>query len=392
MRVAYVSGDPGVPVFGCKGCSIHVQEVIRALLRRGAEVEVHAARLGGERPPGLENVRVFRLPRLRDAEPAERELVAYGANTHLEAALRSRPAYDMVYERYSLWSAAGMEFARSKGIPGILEVNAPLIEEQAIHRSLVHREMAEQVADRAMGTATLLVAVSKGVAAHLNRIDAARGRVHVVLNGVDHRRFRPGRDRLLPGDPFTVGFVGTLKPWHGLSTLVEAFSLLHRRDPDSRLLVVGDGPERESLMDQLADRGLLASAQFTGAVEPAEVPRWLAAMSVGVAPYPDMEDFYFSPLKIFEYMASGLPIVASRIGQISDLIEHERDGLLCPPGDPKALAGSLERLRSNPGLRGWLGRRAREKAIRNHTWDAVIDTILRLGGPDSPELACAGAS
>ncbi len=87
-----------------------------------------------------------------------------------------------------------------------------------------------------------------------------------------------------------------MKPWHGLETLVEAFARLHRQAPTTtRLLIVGDGPQREWLSDTLAERGLLEAAHFTGAVDPEEVPVCLASMDVAVAPYPELSDFYFSP-------------------------------------------------------------------------------------------------
>jgi len=376
MRIAYVCADPGVPVFGSKGCSIHVQEVVRALARRGCDVEIHAARLEGDPPPCLARLRTFRLPLHVGEDPCRRELAAIDANAALARSLTSRPAYDAVYERHSLWSSAGMEFARAKGARGILEVNAPLVEEQATHRELIHRELAEAAVERACGAASLLIAVSNGVADRLRRMGGARERVHVVPNGVDPARFtpRPARRR----ETYTIGFVGSLRPWHGLPILVEAFARLQRRRPESRLLVVGDGPERGSLTEALAERGLSSSVCFSGAVAPAEIPGWLARMDVGVAPYEKAEGFYFSPLKIFEYMAAGLPVVASRIGQIPEIVDDERSGLLCAPGDPEELAAALDRLGADSDLRDRLARSAREAVLQKHTWEAVVETILKL--------------
>jgi glycosyltransferase involved in cell wall biosynthesis len=103
-------------------------------------------------------------------------------------------------------------------------------------------------------------------------------------------------------------------------------------------------------------------------------------MDVAVAPYPPQANFYFSPLKVYEYMAAGLPVVASCIGQLAELIRDGINGLLCPPGDPVALAEALERLRQEPGLRASLGRAARATAHRNYTWRAVAQRIFRLAG------------
>jgi glycosyltransferase involved in cell wall biosynthesis len=377
MRVAYVCADPGVPAFGAKGSSVHVQSVIRALLGRGARVTLFAARFDGEAPAGLETVTTRELPRPPKGELAAREAMLLAANADLAVALELAGPFDMVYERYSLWSYAGMEHAYARGLPGLLEVNAPLIAEQERHRGLADRAEAERVAWRAFGTASALLAVSEGVAGYLRAAPAAHGRVHVVPNGVDPARFPPRRGRP-EGAPFTVGFVGTLKPWHGLETLLEAFALLRRRVPEARLLLVGDGPERDAILAHGAALGLGDAMGLTGAVSPELVPALLAEMDVATAPYPAMEGCYFSPLKLFEYMAAGLPVAASRIGQAPEVIAHGRSGLLCPPGDPAALAAALERLHGDPALRARLGAAARATVIERYTWDAVAGRILAL--------------
>jgi glycosyltransferase involved in cell wall biosynthesis len=381
MRVAYVCADRGVPVFGTKGCSVHVQEVVRALLRLGAEVHLFAARPGGPAPADLAGARLHPLPDPPKGDPAARERAALAANDDLRAALERAGRFDLVWERYALWSYAGMEYARDRGTPGVLEVNAPLVEEQAAHRTLVDRGGAEAVAARVFAAADVLAAVSAEVAEYLGRFPGVRGRVHVVPNGVDPARFPAGLrpSRRGPAGSFTVGFVGTLKPWHGLGTLAAALGLLLQRAPGSRLLVVGDGPAREGLEADLAGRGARAAAEFAGATAPADVPGLLASMDAGVAPYAGA-GFYFSPLKVFEYMAAGLPVVASRVGQLARLIRDGENGLLVPPGDAAALADALARLHDDPGLRARLGRRARADVLLEHTWGATVRRVLALAG------------
>lgn len=379
-RVAYVSADLGVPVFGRKGCSIHVQEVIRAFRSMGLEIDLFTACPEGTPPSGLKDVVLHKLPAAAGPDRAAREQAALAANDVLQAALQREGPFDMVYERYSLWSFAGMEYARAAQVPGLLEVNAPLIEEQAQHRGLVDRASALQVAERVFAAADVLIAVSDAVKSYLAQYPATAGRVHVIANGVNPNRFpldlAPAWPR--PAGTFTVGFVGTLKPWHGLATLAEAFALFHRANPMSSLLIVGDGPERERFQEDLAARGVREAAYFTGSVAPEEVPGLLASMDVGVAPYPLSQGFYFSPLKVYEYLAAGLPVVASSIGQLADLIEDGVSGLLCPPGDAVALAGALGRLSSDPAWRKRLGQAARATVLRRHTWDRVVQRIVGL--------------
>jgi glycosyltransferase involved in cell wall biosynthesis len=382
MRLAYVCADLGVPVFGRKGCSIHVQEMVRALGRQGARVELFATRCEGVRPPGLETVRVHALPAVAKGDAGAREQAALAANGRVRAALDHEGPFDGIYERYSLWSFAAMEYARDRNVPGLLEVNAPLIEEQAEHRTLVDRAAAVQVAERVFSAAAALLAVSEEIAAYLARFVGTRGRVHVTPNGVNPARFPIGLRPSRPGPPgsFTVGFVGTLKPWHGLDTLVEAFALLRLRDAHTRLVIVGDGPGRPGLESDLEARGLRSAADLVGGVAPEEVPGLLASMNAAVAPYPELTPFYFSPLKVYEYMAAGLPLVASRVGQLAGLIRHGRNGLLCPPGDAGALAEAVALLRARPALRRRLGEAARADVTREHTWDAVARRVLGLAG------------
>jgi glycosyltransferase involved in cell wall biosynthesis len=380
MRLAYICADLGVPVFGRKGCSIHVQEVVRAFAGMGMEVDLFSPRPEGTPPPGLESVRVLELAGLGGGDRAAREQAAMAANDRLRTALEREGPFDVVYERYSLWSFAGMEYARASGVPGLLEVNAPLIEEQAEHRGLVDRAGALRVAERVFAAADVLLAVSAEVKRYLEQYPDTAGRIHVIQNGVNPERFPLDLAPSRPGPPgtFTVGFVGSLKPWHGLGTLAEAFALFHRRVPNSRLLIVGDGPEQARLLDDLSSRGLTEAACFTGSVAPQEVPGLLASMDVGLAPYPPSPGFYFSPLKVYEYMAAGLAVVASQIGQLADLIEPGVNGLLCPPGDAAALAAALERLHRDAAWRKRLGQAARMTVLGQHTWDRVARRIVDL--------------
>ena len=392
MRIAYVCMDPGVPVFGMKGCSVHVQEVVRAFLRSGAEVELFAVREGGCRPADLA-IESHWFDVNAAGGVAEREESALALNPQLAETLDAAGRFDIIYERYSLWSFAALEYGRSCGIPALLEVNAPLVDEQAATRTLVNRTAADAVADRAFAAADVLLAVSRDVAAFLERFPAVEGRIHVVANGVDPERIRPD---VAPARPrragsFTIGFVGTLKPWHGLDMLVDSFELILRCTPGARLLVVGTGPGEEHLVNELRRRGLLYAVHLTGGVPASEVPALLVSMDVAVAPAATRDGYYCSPLKIFEYMAAGLPVVAARIGQIAEVIQHGVTGLLCDPGDAMGMAAAIQHLQQDCNLRARLGAAARACAVDLHSWDRRVDTIIGLAAAAASRKCEIGA-
>jgi glycosyltransferase involved in cell wall biosynthesis len=199
----------------------------------------------------------------------------------------------------------------------------------------------------------------------------------------------------LAPDAFVVGFAGSLKPWHGTDVLLDAFALLRTEAPRARLLIVGDGPQRDALRERASQLALQGAVVFTGAVPHDEMPAMLRAMDVAVAPYLEMPDFYFSPLKLYEYLASGLPVVASDAGEIGTLIRHAETGVLVPCGNVAALADSLIELQRDQSLRSRLGNAARLEAER-HSWDQnarfVANLAVELSRHDGARGTFAGAT
>lgn len=390
MRIAYITADFGVPVFGSNGSSAHVRAIVRALRAQGATVDLFASRLDGPPPEDLADLRVIELPRASRRLPqAERERRAVAANDLLALKLLAHGPYDLVYERHSLWSAAGMAAARQQRVPGLLEVNAPLLEETATFRTLVDHATAERQVRRAFADASALLAVSGGVARYLDGFAETRGKVQVVPNGVEPGRFR-AVDRLRRADdPVVVGFVGSLRPWHGLDGLLRAMALLVGDGVPVRLSIVGKGPERERLEGLAAELGIADQIEWTGAVAEALVPRALARMDIAVAPYPALPDFYFSPLKLFEYMAAGLPVVTTAVGDLPQLVEDGRTGVLVPPDDPRALARAIARLAADPERCRRLGAAARARVIERHSWQATAARTLEIAGRSGPTRGIA---
>jgi glycosyltransferase involved in cell wall biosynthesis len=169
--------------------------------------------------------------------------------------------------------------------------------------------------------------------------------------------------------PFTVGYAGHLYAWKGVDVLLAALA----RVPGARGLIVG-GPGREPDLDRLQSQarqlGLGSRVTFTGLVPPPRVPELLARADVLVLPNPAsaISTRFTSPLKLFEYMAAGRPIIASDLPAIREVIEPEVHGLLVPPGDPEALASAIRRMLDDSQLRDRLARAARTR-VDDYTWD-----------------------
>ncbi|MFD1845156.1 glycosyltransferase family 4 protein [Arthrobacter flavus] len=370
MRVAYLCLDPGVPVFGSKGASVHVQEIIRSWRARGADVTIYCTRPGSDIPADLADVPVVVQP-IPQGNGVERERAQAAAAT----ALADRVIADgatVVYERYSLFSDALARVTSALNIPGFLEVNAPLIDEQRIHRSLVNEDVALEVLQRQVAAAARTVCVSEPVAGWVkDRVSVEHhSTVAVVANGVNVNRIQPTPETV--GTPVVV-FVGTLKPWHGVETLIQAKAVA---STDWALRIVGAGPEGERLRELAASTG--TAVEFTGAITPELIPAALAGCAVATAPYPAMKDAndqYFSPLKIYEYCAAGLPVVASRVGQVPAIIDDGVTGLLVDPSNPAALAAALDDLAGAPLARAAMSDAARTMATAHHSWDSVLDRI-----------------
>jgi glycosyltransferase involved in cell wall biosynthesis len=406
MKILYLCFDSGIDLSGVKGASIHVRSFVRALTELGHEVIVVGTRVNSpesfETLTGAPVLRAPLSPRSRallTALKAKRFLTpGLGSARDLVRAFHnieffrvaekcvSRLLPNFIYERYSLWGTAGQRLARSHAIPLLLEVNSPLAyEEQKYRGGSVLRPLARWVERRTWRGADLLVAVSQALSSHFEDAGVRVGKVQILSNAVDTQLFNPEanddslRSRLKLDGRFVVGFVGSFKAWHGVSFLLEAFRQL-REDTSYHLLLVGDGPMRPALEQEAGRVGLREAVTFVGNVPHEEVPRYLALMDLAVAPYPALEDFYFSPLKLFEYMAGSRAIVASRVGQVAEVIADGRTGLLYEPGNQEALIACIRRLRGDETLRKELGQNAR-MACSMSTWRRNAERVVHWVEP-----------
>jgi glycosyltransferase involved in cell wall biosynthesis len=304
-----------------------------------------------------------------------------------DACLRCLPGHDVAYERNGLYRTGVATACRRLGIPHVLFVEADeILELDYIGEPVtgILRRRARQMFRHNLNAASRILCVSDPLRRHLikaYKIPAEK--IEVIPNCVDAEKFRPDpraaseiRASLKIDNHPMVLFVGGFYPWHDVATLLEAFAAVLKSRPDSRLILVGDGITRRDMEKHAAELGIAGPALFVGSVPHEKVAGYMAAADITVAPYPVMNpEMWFSPMKLFEYMASGRAIVATAVGQVCDIIEDGRNGLLTRPGDVTAVAAALKRLIEDPELRTRLGRQAREDVLRSHSWEKYISRL-----------------
>jgi len=430
MKILYICADAGIPVLGRKGAAVHVREMCGAFARAGHRVTLAAQSLVKSQSdkPAKIRARVVHVPsspsttsavqafkhfneqlRLENSMPGELRRVLFNQSLYQDLKqrfFRHRPAF--IYERASLYGTAGVRLAAKLKVPLIVELNAPLAVEQATYRVTGLGELAAQAERWTLTHADAVVVVSAELAKHVRSLGVKANRIQVMPNGVNPELFhsngaardetyrtqargfvvngraaaggRPSAVRRRSGASAPIiGFVGGLRPWHGVEILPDLLARLQKRHPGTRLVIAGDGQLRGELEQAFAKRGLARLVKITGLLAHEEVPDLIRDFDVALAPYPQHNhDFYFSPLKLFEYMACGVPVVAARLGQIMEIICHGKTGLLYPPGNLNALTTSCERLLGDAALRRALGTAAARLIHDKFTWDHNAARVVAL--------------
>lgn len=366
MRILYSAIDQVVP--GTKGGSVHVTAVAEGLAALGHEVHVLVTRGAGAWPGGQVNW----IPMAPPLGANQLRWMRAGA----VQAVAKRVQPDIIMERYYNFGGEAILHARELGARAVLEVNAPVIDHPGslkplLDRALVVRPM-QQWRERICAAADIIVTPSAGILP----LETPRAKVLELEWGADTDRFEPGATGPLPFTPppgVVAVFAGAFRSWHGAIHLAHAVRLLRERGRrDISALFIGEGPELAAVQTAAAH---LDGVVFTGPLPHDRMPAALASAHIGVAPFdvaahkPLALGFYWSPLKIFEYMAAGLPVVAPRVARIPQLVTDGGEGLLYDPADPNGLAAALEAL-TDPAMRARLGAAARERAVREYSWSA----------------------
>lgn len=362
------------------GQYVHISALAEALAARGHEIVM----VGPDDTDGLGRRALDAaageggLRRLLPGAIGEVAELAYSARGYQRLAAKVAGA-DILYERYNLFYHAGVRLARRRGLPFLLEVNAPLAEERARHGALALKSLARWSEQAIWRAADRVLPVSGVLARAVEAAGVAPQKIVVIRNGVGPEFLaeadpRPVRARYNLVGKMVLGFTGFVRDWHGLDRVLRYMAQKGRKD--LHLLLVGDGTARQTLERQAASLGIGEQLTITGVVQRGAMPAHVAAFDIALQP---AVTAYASPLKLFEYMAQARPILAPARDNIREVLIDGADALLFAPDDDGAFADALDRLAGEPALRDRLGAAARASLLRQDlTWPANAARVERL--------------
>ncbi len=385
MKLLYVATDQQVP--GSTGGSVHVEEVANGLADRGHEVHVVAR--PGEKTGDSGSSR-FQLHPSQPLVP--HRMFRWTAQKQI-GALIDRLGVDAVLERYYNFAGEGIRAAYRRAVPALLEVNSPVMDHPGslkawLDRILVFRPMRRLRQEQCRKAAALVTPLPAIIPATV-----PSDKVHPIHWGANVERFRPG---LLPSGlaaelPIAphvrvVVFSGSFRGWHGADVLVRAAAgvITKLKERDLLFLFLGSGPGLSEVRREVTRCGIGSHVHLAGAVPYHQMPLHLARCHIGVAPYQPSRHgqlqlgFYWSPLKIFEYMACGLPVITLDVHPLREIVRPGREGLLVQEGDENGLADAIAELVASPERAAEMGRAARDRVVSHYSWQVHCEKLEKV--------------
>jgi glycosyltransferase involved in cell wall biosynthesis len=380
MKIVYLCTDPGIPLYGRKGCSTHVRETVHALMRLGHEVKILCSNLEGDPGDAFDVAPIQPYQSRKLGFDLRHVLLDRRARTLLEeTVLEWQP--DAIYERYSLYCRAGEAVALKHDLPRLVEVNAFLTREQS--ERIRFPWLARRVESRIIARAPHVIVVSKPLAEEVMAMGVRAENVSRMPMAVNLGLFNPEIDgsevrrRYNLDGSFVIGYVGTLAGWHGIRLLYALANELRRRQapPFAFLIVGGEGDKLENHRQKTREAGLEGILHFIGSVVHDQVPRHIRAFDAAIVPD---TTYWSSPAKLFEYQACALPVLAPSYPAILSAMTDGGEGFIYPPEDVSAMADAVMKLMVDPEMRRQMGRAARTRAAAEHSWQANAEAIVRL--------------
>jgi len=323
-------------------------------------------------------------------------------NMGIEVVALNRPrshkfSGSIVAELYKLMKKKDIHVARTHGYRANLYgriaawmAGVPVIIASVHNNYRKDKRLERRIANRILARGTdRIVAVSESIASDIVKYDNVNpSKILVIPNGVDAIRFAPQKksekicnELSIEGKDMIIGFVGRLVPAKGIEYLIEAASYLKKQYQNLKLIIVGDGYLADSLRQKALELGMNNIVIFTG--ERRDIPDILSCISIFVMP--SLAEGL--PNSLLEAMAMGKPVVATEVGGTAEIVKHDVNGLLVPPGNSKSLAEAITLLLENTSLSANIGQTARDFISQNYgietiarKWESLYKSLLTEKG------------
>lgn len=393
LSILYLIGDRGLDLTKGEGYKIHVLKIIDGLKKKGHKVFLLTINEGLSLPE-FENYLTIRHKYLRfffhRFFPFSGTLNSINILKHI-IRLHKLHKFDVIHERFGLYSYGGILASKLLGIPHVTEVNGPNIEEKKLStRDLpsIQKFTAKILRKFCLRNTHHVIAVSQNLKNFLieNNIVKHSQNITVLPNAADIATFNKQFDiqniktSLGLEDKFIVAYIGTLQVWYAIEDVISAFPRVLKEVPNACLFIVGTGQAEEKLMYLTHKLGISDRVRFQGYVKHRQIPEMLSIADVTVAPFKELGmTFFGSAIKIFEYLSAGKAIVASKIGQIAEVLQDQHTALLVTPSSIEELANAIIRLAHDEQLRNYLAKNAKIEA-QKYSWDTYMDRLVDIYG------------
>ena len=392
MRILYYSPHPNLNLSDPAGYGTHMREMIASFRAMGHEVK--PVIMGGTekrdnqsapRNSRIKNLAKKIIPTRRWEALKDQRLLRFDQKAQQELSeeiARFKP--DFIYERANYMQVSGVRAANEAGVVHLLEMNSPYTEEKKeLDGDSTLLPRADDLEKEQLKRTQEVICVSSSLKEYfIGKHRLPTGKFTILPNAIDPEKLKVEKRKVkelrksygLEGKT-VIGWVGSIQPWHGISTMIEAFSALPEAAREKAALMIVGGGETLEEMKALAE-GTPAGKQivFTGYVPHKQVFAHIALMDLCLLPN---TKWYCSPIKIFEYGAMGKAIIASDHAAVLDVMEPDLDGLIISPDVP-ALTDALQKILPKPALRERLALHFRDKVMQKHTWMANAERVIKI--------------
>ncbi len=282
---------------------------------------------------------------------------------------------ELIIYRYSIYDISGILAAKLYKVPIVYEINGSIEYERNIANRFYLKQLVTASEQYIFNESNLVLLVSNELKRYFSNKNYYLENTLVVPNGVDMDKFTVNTTlpkeiesiKQLWSTKKVIGFLGSLKSWHGAERIIEIFPDILEKNKEVRYLIIGDGDRRAETESKIKQYNLQDYVYITGFQDYTIIPSILDVIDIAVAPYHTIDFFHFSPLKVMEYMAKGKPVVAPALGQCVDLIGHDH-GILLKENTDACLTNSILTLVMDEHLARNMGIKARKFIEQNYTW------------------------